>query len=171
MRTIHGITTTTVAGAAIAAVVTTILTVTTASGALGAPGRISPSASPGPVAPAVGPSSPADAGPVKPHRRTLGTHKVRWRSVKPIAHGRKLRITWWSGVAPCTVLDRVKTKETARKVVVTLYEGTDPAAKDTMCISIAIKKSTTVKLRAPLGKRKIVDGAKPKPTPEPTPPA
>lgn len=156
MRTIRGITTT-VAGVTCAAIVT----VMAAPGAQGAVKHLS--SPPGPVAPAVGPTSPAQTVPVKPYGRTVGTHKVRWISAKPVAHGKRLRITWWSGIAPCTVLDRVKTKETAKKVVVTIYEGTSPAAKNTVCAEIAIKKSTTVKLRAPLGKRKLVDGAKPKP--------
>ncbi|WP_235558037.1 hypothetical protein [Sphaerimonospora mesophila] len=161
MRTIHGITTT-VAGVAFAAIATAVVTVTAAPGAQGAARHLSPSSPPGPVAPAVGPSSPAETVPTKPHGRTIGTHKVRWISAKPVAHGKRLRITWWSGAAPCTVLDRVKTKETAKKVVVTVYEGADPAAENTMCAAIAIKKSTTVKLRTPLGKRKLVDGAEPK---------
>lgn len=161
MRTMPGITAA-AAGIALAGAVaaTTVISVTTTAEASSATGRAAPSAPPGPVAGAVGPSSPADAGPVKPHRRTLGTHKVRWISAKPVKRGTHLRITWWSGIAPCTVLDHVQTRETAKKVIVTVYEGSDPAARNTMCAALAVKKFTTVKLRSPLGTRKIVDGAR-----------
>lgn len=159
MRTTHGIMVT-AAGIALAGAVTaiTVVGVTTTAEASGA--RAAPSAPPEPVAAAVGASSPSDAVPVKPHRRTLGTRKVRWTGAKPVRHGRYLRITWWSGIAPCTVLDHVKIRETAAKVVVTVYEGRHPAVKDTVCAALAVKKSTTVKLRSPLGTRKIVDGAR-----------
>jgi hypothetical protein len=111
-----------------------------------------------------GPSATAHAAgapnptPVKPQGGTFDPHKVRWISAKPIKKGRYLRITWWSGVAPCWVLDRVKVKETAKKVTVTLYEGRDKDAG--MCILVAVKKTTIVKLKTPLGNRKIVDGAR-----------
>ncbi len=100
----------------------------------------------------------AEPTPVKPQGGTFNPHKVRWTSAKPIKKGRYLKITWWSGVAPCWVLDRVKVKETAKKVTVTLYEGSDKDGG--MCILIATKKTTIVKLKTPLGDRKIVDGAK-----------
>lgn len=98
--------------------------------------------------------------PVKPTGDAVNTHKVRWTKATPFSHGKKVRLTWWSGVAPCTVLDRVKVKETAKKVTITLYEGTSPKAENVSCIMIAVEKTTTVKLKHPVGKRKIVDGAK-----------
>ncbi|NJP95920.1 hypothetical protein HCN51_41900 [Nonomuraea sp. FMUSA5-5] len=99
--------------------------------------------------------------PVKPTGDAINVHKIRWTKAKGVSKGKKVRLTWWSGVEPCTVLDRVKVKETARKVTITLYEGTSPKAKNVSCVMIAIEKTTTVKLKRALGKRKIVDGAKP----------
>ncbi|WP_152992475.1 hypothetical protein [Nonomuraea pusilla] len=99
--------------------------------------------------------------PVKPTGDAVNPHKVQWTSAKPVAKGTKVKLTWWSGVAPCTVLDRVKVKETSKRVTITLYEGASPKAKGVSCIMIAIEKTTTVRLKHPLGKRKIVDGAKP----------
>ncbi|GAA3247478.1 hypothetical protein [Nonomuraea helvata] len=96
----------------------------------------------------------------KPTGNAINVHKVRWTKAKPVAKGRQIQLTWWSGVAPCTVLDRVKVKETAKRVTITLYEGTSPKARNVSCIMIAIQKTTTVKLKQPIGKRKIVDGAK-----------
>ncbi|WP_327088149.1 hypothetical protein OIE66_38470 [Nonomuraea sp. NBC_01738] len=96
--------------------------------------------------------------PVKPEGDTINPRKVPWTTAKPVDRGRKVKLTWWSGVAPCTVLDRVKVSETRSKVTITLYEGA--RSKDVACIAIAIEKTTTVKLKAPLGKRKLVDGGK-----------
>jgi hypothetical protein len=101
-----------------------------------------------------------DPQPVKPTGNAINVHKIRWTKAKAVSKGKKVQLTWWSGVEPCTVLDRVKVKETAKKVTITLYEGTSPKAKNMSCIMIAVEKTTTVKLRGSLGKRKIVDGAK-----------
>lgn len=98
--------------------------------------------------------------PVKPTGNAVNVHKVRWTKAKVYAKGKRVRLTWWSGVAPCTVLHKVKVKETAKKVTITLYEGASPKAKDVSCIMIAIEKTTTVKLKKAIGKRKIVDGSK-----------
>ncbi|WP_345567979.1 hypothetical protein [Nonomuraea rosea] len=98
---------------------------------------------------------------VKPTGDAINVHKIRWTKAKPVSKNKKVKLTWWSGVAPCTVLDRVKVKESAKRVTITLYEGTGPKAANVSCIMIAVEKTTTVKLKKALGKRKIVDGAKP----------
>jgi hypothetical protein len=98
--------------------------------------------------------------PVKPTGDAINVHKIRWSKAKSVSHGKKVQLTWWSGVAPCTVLHKVKVKETAKKVTITLYEGTSPKAENVSCIMIAVQKTTTVKLKHPLAKRRIVDGAK-----------
>ncbi|MEV0145123.1 MULTISPECIES: hypothetical protein [unclassified Nonomuraea] len=103
---------------------------------------------------------PKGPRPVKPTGDAVNVRKVPWLKAQALSKGRKVRLVWSSGVEPCTVLDRVKVKETAKTVTVTLYEGASPKAKNVACILIAIEKTTTVKLKAPLGKRKIVDGAK-----------
>jgi hypothetical protein len=98
--------------------------------------------------------------PVKATGDAINVRKIRWTKAKAVSKGKKIQLTWWSGVEPCTVLDRVKVTETGKKVTVTLYEGTSPKAKNVSCIMIAVEKTTTVKLKKALGKRKIVDGAK-----------
>ncbi|MEV6036187.1 hypothetical protein AB0L65_33875 [Nonomuraea sp. NPDC052116] len=97
--------------------------------------------------------------PVKPTGNAINVHKVRWTKARAVSK-RKVQLTWWSGVAPCTVLDRVKVKESPKFVTVTLYEGTAPKARNVSCIMIAIEKTTTITLKKPIGKRKIVDGSK-----------
>ncbi|GIH22460.1 hypothetical protein Aph01nite_07700 [Acrocarpospora phusangensis] len=114
--------------------------------------------------PATAPSAAASgaADPiVTPQPGTIKPHKVRWTSAKPYKKGKKsryLKVTWWSGPQECTALDHVKVKETRKKVTVTLYEGS--VRDNGMCIAIAVKKATLVKLKSPLGTRRIVDGAK-----------
>jgi hypothetical protein len=97
--------------------------------------------------------------PVKPTGNAINVHKVRWTKARAVSK-RKVQLTWWSGVAPCTVLDRVKVKESPKFVTVTLYEGTAPKARNVSCIMIAIEKTTTITLKKPIGKRKIVDGSR-----------
>ncbi|MEU6407933.1 hypothetical protein [Microbispora sp. NPDC046933] len=111
-------------------------------------------ASPPGTAPAGTPSPVTPAGP------TLNPRKVPWESATPADDGRSLDVVWWSGVEPCSVLDRVEVTETAREVTVTLYEGQDRRSPDAVCIAIAILKTTKVHLKAPLDGRKVVDGAK-----------
>jgi hypothetical protein len=110
------------------------------------------------TAPSVEPTEGPE--PVKPTGDAVKPRKARWTTAKPVSKGRKIQLVWWSGVAPCTVLDRVTVKETGKRVTITLYEGASAKAKNVSCIMIAIQKTTTVKLKKPLGKRKIVDGAK-----------
>ncbi|GAA2656074.1 MULTISPECIES: hypothetical protein [Nonomuraea] len=108
--------------------------------------------------PSQSPTPPPKA--VKPVGDTVNTRKVPFTGAKAFDRGRKVKLVWWSGVEPCTVLDRVRVKETSRRVTITLYEGTAAKAKDVSCIMMAVQKTTTVKLKAPIGKRKIVDGGK-----------
>ncbi|WP_307827403.1 hypothetical protein [Planomonospora sp. ID82291] len=115
-----------------------------------------------PVAGTVAPKVEPTGGPrpVKPTGDADDPRKVPWLKARPYKNGRTLRVVWWSGVEPCTVLDRVTVKETAKRVTVTLWEGPSRTAQNVACIEIAIQKSTTVKLRKPLGTRKVVDGAR-----------
>lgn len=111
------------------------------------------------VAPRTEPTGEAPK-PTKPTGDAENPRKARWLTAKPYKNDRTLRIVWWSGVEPCTVLDRVSVKETAKRVTVTLWEGPSVKARNVACIMIAIQKSTTMKLKKPLGNRKIVDGAR-----------
>ncbi|MEU7002846.1 hypothetical protein [Nonomuraea sp. NPDC046570] len=141
-----------------AALVAGCLSLTMGCGSAPVPESASPQV---PVTAQPASSGPADGPePVKPTGDAVNPHKVRWTSAKPVSKGRKVKLVWWSGVAPCSVLDRVKVKETTKRVTITLYEGTAPKAVNASCIMIAIEKTTTVKLRKPLGNRKLVDGAK-----------
>jgi hypothetical protein len=69
-----------------------------------------------------------------------------------------IKLLFWSGVEPCHVLDRVDVDYGAKKVGVTIYQGTGLNAADKPCIELAVLKSVTVDLEEPLDGRKVVDG-------------
>ena len=74
---------------------------------------------------------------------------------------RIITLRFWSGVEPCYVLDHVDVIYGADTVTVTLFQGSDPSAKDVACIEIAVLKQTTITLDQPLAGRELVDGSKP----------
>lgn len=136
------------------------------SGTSGPPGGTT-SGPPGPGSPdqptSSSPRPPGQPGKptlVKPRGGTERPHPVKFESAKPEAGGRTLAVTWWSGVEPCHVLDRVKVDYSSGSVEITLYEGQDPTQKHRACIEIAVRKRTLVPLRSPLDDRKVVDGAR-----------
>lgn len=72
---------------------------------------------------------------------------------------RVIVVDYWSGIEPCYVLDHIEVAEGDDSVTITLFEGSDPAAGDAICIEIGVFKRVLVTLDAPLGDRRIVDGA------------
>ena len=102
------------------------------------------------------------SAPAEPEGREIKPAPDGLASVHPIGwdrydvDGRRLTLHWYSGVEPCHVLHSVKVEETARRVTVTLREGTADA--NAACIEIAEAVKTTVRLDAPLGDREVVDG-------------
>jgi hypothetical protein len=73
--------------------------------------------------------------------------------------GSRVTVFFWSGVEPCYVLDHVDVDEGPDTVTITLFEGHDTSAGDVACIDIALLKKVVVPLDAPVGDRRIVDGA------------
>lgn len=73
--------------------------------------------------------------------------------------GSSVTVFFWSGVEPCYVLDHVDVREGPGAVTITLFEGHDASAGDVACIEIALLKKVVVSLDAPVGDRRIVDGA------------
>lgn len=55
-----------------------------------------------------------------------------------------LRLTWWSGVEPCSVLDSVGVARTGNDIVLTIREGADKLG--VACIELAMLKATIVDL-------------------------
>ena len=76
----------------------------------------------------------------------LNPHPVGATLLEPSVEGRRVlvKITWYSGVEPCHVLDSVDVDQGGNEFVLTIIEGTsDPNA---MCIEIAELKATIVDL-------------------------
>lgn len=73
------------------------------------------------------------------------------RAVSPMTlqasvDGRRVlvKVTWYSGVEPCNVLDSVKVERSGTDIAITPFEGTGDA--NAMCIEIAVLKATIVDL-------------------------
>ena len=118
-----------------------------ASGSVGDPSQSDPNT------PVGGPVDPAPADPglgqpklviARPGQQNL--RPVGAASLEPAVDGHHVlvKVTWWSGVEPCNVLDSVKVTRSGTDITIQLIEGTgDPNA---MCIEIAEQKSTIVDL-------------------------
>lgn len=98
--------------------------------------------------------------PVRPRPGMDDLRPVPWEKARQTPGGRQLRIVYWSGVEPCSVLDHVDVAYKASKIIVTLYEGSDPDEPDALCIEIALRKVVRVALEEAVNGRKLVDGAK-----------
>ncbi len=94
---------------------------------------------------------------VEPRPGMDNVHAIDWERAK-VRGQRKVRVFFWSGVEPCYVLDHVQVEYLRRTVRITLFEGSDPAARDQSCIEIAEYKAVDVSLSERLRGRRVVDG-------------
>jgi len=99
------------------------------------------------------PGSSADPGPpepvptlVSPKPGRLDVHPVGATAIDPLVDGRHVtvRLSWWSGVAPCSVLDSVRVTTEGSAIRLTILEGSDE--QGVACIEIAMFKATLVDL-------------------------
>ena len=112
-----------------------------------------PSASVDPNTGVSGPSDPVPVDPgagqpalVIPRPGQLNPHPVGANLLEPAIDGRHVivKVTWWSGVEPCNVLDSVTVDRTGNTIVLTLIEGSADA--NAICIELAQQKATIVDL-------------------------
>ena len=96
---------------------------------------------PAPVDPGAG--QPAIVIP-KPGR--LNPHPVAPIALAPSVDGHRvlIKVTWYGGVAPCSVLDSVKVARSSNTIQLTVLEGADEA--DAICPEMAMLKATIVDL-------------------------
>lgn len=115
-----------------------------------------------PAAPAPPPASQpsGDDRLTQPRPGQANVHPRRWESAAVHDDDVTIDITYWSGVEPCSVLDHVEVAEEAARVVITLYEGSQPGF-DGACTEQAIQRMTRIRLAAPLRARALVDGSDP----------
>jgi hypothetical protein len=134
------------------------------SGAAQVTPSVSPTPSPSPSAPAGGgasgdpgsgvvggPVDPGDPGAVAPviviaRPGQLDPHPVAATSLEPNVDGRHVtvKLTWYSGVEPCNVLDSVRVDRAGGEIILTIIEGSSD--QDAICIEIAQLKTTIVDL-------------------------
>ncbi len=84
---------------------------------------------------------------VAPGAGLTGVHQVAATRLDTALNGRDLavRVAWWSGVEPCTVLAGVDVARDGNTFTLTVSEGSG-APPDTACIEIAQYKATIVDL-------------------------
>jgi hypothetical protein len=116
----------------------------------------SSSGEPGQTDPDTPIGGPVDPGPVDPglgqptlvipRPGQLDTRVVGAARLEPAVDGHHvlIRVTWWSGVEPCNVLDSVKVDRSGTAITIQLIEGTGD--RSAMCIEIAQEKATIVDL-------------------------
>lgn len=109
------------------------------------------SSTPGLPTPAPGPTALS----VSPQPGLVDVRPHIWDRFEQVGP-RRLRIEFSGGVEECEGLDRVEVDETANRVAVSLFVGRVPEAE--VCIEIAVLKSVIVRVDAPIGDRKVVDG-------------
>lgn len=118
-----------------------------------------------PFAPApLFPTQPAPEPPqqnsriVQPRPGMANLRKTGWDRAD-ILNDRAVRLHFVSGVEPCTVLNNVDVQYRSGDIVLTIFEGSDPARPGAACIQIAESKAVDVQLAEPINGRALTDGA------------
>jgi hypothetical protein len=97
---------------------------------------------------------------VEPRSGMADVRRISFDTATVRADGRTVDVRFWSGIEPCSVLDRVDVAYRTDTVTTTLFEGSDPSAGTVACSDIAVLDQVTVSLDQDLAGRAIVDGAK-----------
>ena len=110
-----------------------------------------PSTDPGPQ-----PNGGAQKVTPKPGMADVRAHA--YEKVK-IRGERKLRVFFYQGVPPCSVLDRVDVEYGTKTIGITLQVGHEETKEDVACIELAVYNFVDVALDEPVDGRKIVDAS------------
>jgi len=83
---------------------------------------------------------------VQPKPGTLNPREVPISTLAARVEGRQvlLNARWWSGVEPCSVLDRIGVAREGDTFTIALFEGSGDG--DAICIEIALEKLTVIDL-------------------------
>lgn len=119
----------------------------TGGGVSGNPGQSDPDphfggiVDPTPVDPGLGQAKLVIPRPGQLNPRPVGATRL-----EPAVNGRRVlvKVTWWSGVEPCNVLDSVTVERSGTDITIQLIEGSGDA--NAICIEIAQQKATIVDL-------------------------
>lgn len=102
-------------------------------------------------------------------RGTLDPERNAWEKAY-VESEMKLKVAFTGGLGPCWVFDHVEVVEDSQKVMLSLFEGYDPAYARYVrshpngsyrlagCLAIGIPREALVELPSPLAGRVIVDG-------------
>src|SRR5690242_4484000 len=96
---------------------------------------------------------------VHPTPGALDVHPVEFDPAQATAQDDEVLVHFSAGIAPCFVVDHYTVAEAASTVTIAVYAGRDAKKRDTVCAAIAVPYELAVPLRAPLGTRRVVDGA------------
>lgn len=102
--------------------------------------------------------NPQNSRIVQPRPGMANLHKTGWDRAD-ILNGSAVRLHFVSGVEPCTVLNNVEVQYRAGDIVLTIFEGSDPANPGAACIQIVESKAVDVQLSEPINGRALTDGA------------
>jgi hypothetical protein len=107
------------------------------------------------------PTGPVKSGAqrVEPQPGMVDVRPYRFEQAKLIS-GNRVRIFFYQGVPPCSVLDRVDVQYREASIEVTLQVGRDQTDEDTACIELAVYNYVDVELEEPHDGRPIVDGSR-----------
>jgi hypothetical protein len=83
---------------------------------------------------------------VIPRPGQANIHPVAPTVLQASVDGRRVlvKVTWYGGVEPCSILDSVKVERSGNDIAITPFEGSGDV--DAMCIEIAVLKATIVDL-------------------------
>jgi hypothetical protein len=113
-------------------------------GAPGDPGTgtgVAPPGGPGPIDPGAG-----QAQLVRPQPGRMDPHPVVATALQASVDGRRVlvKVSWYGGVEPCSVLDSVRVERSGRDIAITPIEGSSD--RTAVCPEIALLKATIVDL-------------------------
>jgi hypothetical protein len=83
---------------------------------------------------------------VVPKPGQADVHPVLPEKLQASVNGNKalVKVSWYGGVAPCSILDSVKVARSGTDIAISLFEGSGDT--NTICIEIAVLKATIVDL-------------------------
>jgi hypothetical protein len=94
-----------------------------------------------------------------PTHNAADVHPLQFDPTKAVASANGVLVRFYAGIAPCFVLDHYTVAETSATVTITLYAGSDQSKPNMVCAQIAVQYEVDVPLKAPLGTRRVIDGA------------
>jgi hypothetical protein len=103
------------------------------------------------------PSDP-QAGRVTPDPNAIDARPSAFEKVKVLGE-RKLRVFFYQGVPPCSVLQRVDVEYGTETIGIMLFVGHAETDEDVACIEIAVRNWVDVELDEAIHGRKIVDAS------------